>query len=75
MITVCDNLFSGPTFTGQLLKLLWKQFVTNGIEDAHVDASKLDFEVDAEALEQLLSSGIISQNGDKINLANFTCNT
>merc|ERR1712029_1141616 len=62
---------TGHTFTGRLLELLWKQFVTGGIEGAQVDASK----VDSEALEQLLSSGIITRTGDCIKLVNFTCNT
>ena len=65
---------SGPNSVGMLLQLLWKQFVTAGPEQAVVKLSQLDFSLENETIEQLLSSGIVTQpDSDSLKLVDFTC--
>ena len=66
---------SGPSScaVGQLLQLLWRQFVTAGPENATLDLSQLDFKADGEDVQQLVQSGIATLDGDKLKLVNFSC--
>ena len=66
---------TGPnSCVGLLLQLLWKLFVTSGPAAAVINLSQLQFEVDQEAVEQLVSAGIVTQESDEIiKLVNFAC--
>ena len=66
---------TGPnSCIGLMIQLLWKLFVTSGPDAAVVNLSQLQFEVDQEAVEQLISAGIVTQEAeDTIRLVNFTC--
>merc|ERR1712133_242181 len=66
---------TGPnSCIGLLLQLLWKLFATSGPAAAVVNLSQLQFEVDQESVEQLVSAGIVTQEAENmIKLVNFTC--
>ena len=66
---------TGPnSCIGLMIQLLWKLFVTSGPDAAVVNLSQLQFEVDQEAVEQLINAGIVTQEAeDTIRLVNFTC--
>ena len=65
---------TGPSCgVGQLLQLLWRQFVTAGPENASLDLTQVDFKAEGEDVQQLVQSGIATLDGDHLKLVNFTC--
>ena len=65
---------SGPSCgVGQLLQLLWRQFVTAGPDQAVLELSQLGFKADDENVQQLVQSGIVTLDGEHLKLVNFFC--
>ena len=65
---------TGPSCgVGQLLQLLWRQFVAAGPENATLDLTQVEFKAEGEDVQQLVQSGIATLDGDNLKLVNFTC--
>ena len=65
---------TGPSCgVGQLLQLLWRQFVAAGPENATLDLTQAEFKAEGEDVQQLVQSGIATLDGDNLKLVNFTC--
>ena len=60
------------TGVGELLQLLWRQFVTVGPE-ADVQLSQLGLALDPEDVERLVQAGLVTRRGDTLSLVNYTC--
>ena len=58
------------TGVGELLQLLWRQFVSVGPE-ADVQLSQLGLALDPE--ERLVQAGLVTRRGDTLSLVNYTC--
>ena len=65
---------TGPSCSvGQLLQLLWRQFVAAGPKNVSLDLTQVDFKAEGEDVQQLVQSGIATLDGDNLKLVNFTC--
>ena len=65
---------TGPSCgVGQLLQLLWRQFVAAGPKNVSLDLTQVDFKAEGEDVQQLVQSGIATLDGDNLKLVNFTC--
>ena len=65
---------TGPSCSvGQLLQLLWRQFVAAGPKNVSLDLTQVDFKAEGEDVQQLVQSGIGTLDGDNLKLVNFTC--
>ena len=60
------------TGVGELLQLLWRQFVSVGPE-ADVQLSQLGLAPDPEDVERLVQAGLVTRRGDTLSLVNYTC--
>ena len=65
---------TGPSCgVGQLLQLLWRQFVAAGPKNVSLDLTQVNFKAEGEDVQQLVQSGIGTLDGDNLKLVNFTC--